>query len=148
MKIISILGYPLTIISSFFLLLISGRAFGGPYIIYLLLGLPHGADYSIFAIFGILSLCVTMYITRPNKNYWIKSALMIAGIILLGLSLFVFFQNDRMRYNYATFEQTVPVISIVVFGITVLCGLIISVMQILNFHTKKIRALNWIDSIL
>lgn len=71
-----------------------------------------------------------MYITKPNKHYWLKSALMIAGIILLGLSLFVFFQKDRMRYNYETFEQTVPVISFVVFGITVLCGLINSVIQI------------------
>lgn len=130
MKIISILGYPLTIISVFFLLLISGSAFGGPYIIYILVGLPHGADYSLFAVFGILSLCITMYITKPNKFYWAKAALMITGIILLGLSLFVFFQRDRMRYNYETFEQTVPVISFVVFGITILCGLIISVWQI------------------
>lgn len=130
MKIISILGYPLTIISCFFLLLISGRAFGGPYIIYLVLGLPHGAAYSLFAVFGILSLCITMYITRPNQYYWIKSALMIAGIILLGLSLFVFFQRDRMRYNYETFEQTVPVISFVLFGIASLCGLINSLIQI------------------
>ena len=91
MKIISILGYPLTIISVFFLLLISGRAFGGPYIVYLLIGLPHGADYSLFAVFGILCLCVTMYITKPNKYYWVKAALMITGIILLALSLLVFF---------------------------------------------------------
>ena len=138
MKIISVLGYPLTIISCFFLLLISGRAFGGPYIIYLVLGLPHGAAYSLLAVFGILSLCITMYITKPNKHYWIKSALMIAGIILLGLSLVVFFQKDRMRYNYETFEQTVPGISFVLFGITILCGLIISVLQILKLpHQNK-----------
>ncbi len=62
---------------------------------------------------------------------------MIAGMMLLAHSLFVFFQNDRMRYNYATFEQTVPVISIVVFGITVLCGLIMSVMQILKLPNQK-----------
>ena len=136
MKIISVLGYPLTIISCFFLLIISGRAFGGPYIIYLVLGLPHGAAYSLFAVFGILSLCITMYITKPNKHYWIKSALMIAGIILLGLSLFVFFQRDRMRYNYETFEQTVPVISFVVFGITVLCGLISSFLIISKRETQ------------
>ena len=138
MKIISVLGYPLTIISCFFLLLISGKAFGGPYIIYLVLGLPHGAAYSLFAVFGILSLCITMYITKPNKHYWLKSALKITGIVLLGLSLFVFFQRDRMRYNYETFDQTVPVLSFVVFGITVLCGLIISIWQILKLpHQNK-----------
>jgi hypothetical protein len=54
MKVIQILGHPITLMMIFLIVLISGEAFGGPYIVYLVLGLPHGADYALTGVAGVV----------------------------------------------------------------------------------------------
>lgn len=119
MKILKIIGHPIFIVSSFLLILISGEAFGGPYILYVFLGLPHGAGYALFAAGGIVCLSVSLKHFAGKK--YLSLLLQLAGIVLLLLSINSFFSNERLRYNDATFVQTVPVLSLVLFGVSVLC---------------------------
>ncbi len=121
MKTIKIISHPITLISCFLLVLISGQHLGGFYLLYILLGLPHGAIHSILAIAGIAIILFSNYKYKREFNYLIEPILNMAGVSMLSFSLLVFFVNDEERYNYSTFDQTVPVISLILFGIVALC---------------------------
>lgn len=96
--------------------MISGENFGGIYLIYLLFALPHGAIHAILALIGISVLIVSNEKLRTGR---IGPILNLAGALCLFLSLFFFFYNDKQGYNSATFEQTVPQLSLGLFGILI-----------------------------
>ena len=121
MKMLKILGHPYTVVISFLLLLISGEHFGGFYILYILLALPHGGIHAVLAVLGIAVLLFNQY-KRPVAIVAVLASF--AGLIFLLLSLFFFFYNDSSRYNAATFEQTIPLLSLAGFGIFVLSSIV------------------------
>lgn len=125
MRAMKIIGHPVLILTVFLLILISGKAFGGPYIIYILMGLARLNDYAIIGFLGLTSLVISHNIGNYNNHLWIKPSLTLFGIFLLVLSLYIFFENDSMQYNENTFEQTVPIISFMVFGLCSVCGVIV-----------------------
>lgn len=117
MKLIKIITHPITLIISFLIIIISGQHLGGFYFLYILLGLPYGTVHSIFAVIGVAILLFNSYKYRGRFNYLIEPFLNIAGVILLSLSLFLFFYNDKDHYNYGTFYQAVPIVSLVLFAL-------------------------------
>ena len=117
MKILNILTHPVVLIISFLLILISGQHFGGFYLIYLLFALPHGGIHAIFGFTGILIILFSYYKFKGIRQYRIESFLNIAGLLFLLCSIFFFFYNDKQGYNYQTFDQVVPLISLVLFAI-------------------------------
>jgi hypothetical protein len=136
MKKVKIIIHPITLIICFLLILISGEHLGGFYLLYILLGLPHGADYSIFAIAGMSILLFNYIKYKSEFNYAIEPILNIAGLILLVLSLFLFFYDDKSHYNYSTFYQTTPMIIMSVFIILIVSFLVSNLLKI------KIRRLS------
>jgi hypothetical protein len=137
MKAIHIIGHPISNIILFMLVLISGEAWGGFYIVYLLVALPHGSIHSLLGIGGLLCLYLSYKIYRKEKKHWVRPALHLAGILLAVLSLYVFFIRDTSKYNYATFEQSVPLLSLLLFGISILCGVVSAVVRLLHAGTDR-----------
>ncbi|MEI6949741.1 hypothetical protein V9K67_21315 [Paraflavisolibacter sp. H34] len=137
MKALRIAGYPLAQLFTFVLILISGEAFGGPYLVYLILALPHGGDYSVLGTGGILCLYICHKLYRIKRRAWVKPVLHLAGILLTLLSLYIFFINDRIRYNYGTFLQSVPLVTLWLFGISVLCGMVLAVIQLARLRINR-----------
>jgi hypothetical protein len=117
MKLIKIITHPITLSISFLIIIISGQHLGGFYLLYILLGLPHGSIHSIFGAVGVATLLFSSYKYRGKFNYLIEPCFNIAGVILLSLSLFLFFYNDKDHYNYGTFYQTVPLASLILFAL-------------------------------
>lgn len=124
MKVIKIFTHPFTLIISFFAIMISGEHLGGFYLLYILLALPYGGVHSLLALSGVLILLVNPYNYRRVNLYILKSIINIVGLALLLLSLFFFFHNDMQHYNYGTFYQTVPQITLIVFAVLALIFLI------------------------
>ncbi len=139
MKIIKIVGHPVLIISIFLLLLISGESFGGFYLMYILLGLPHGVPHSIIAIAG-LGLMFTGYKVYRQQFHIVKPLLYIFGNALMIFALFIFFQDSK-GYNDSTFHQTVPVITFVLFGLCVLCNVLLTVSLCVKTPNKRDKRL-------
>ena len=119
MKMIKLFTHPVVIIIAFLLILINGEHLGGFYLLYILLGLPHGAVHSLLAIVGIGLLFFTNYKYQQQFIFNIEPVLNIMGGIMILLSLFLFFYNDKSHYNYGTFYQTIPVILLSVFSLLV-----------------------------
>ena len=119
MKMIKLFTHPVLIIIAFLLILISGEHLGGFYLLYILLGLPHGAVHSLLAIVGIGLLFFTNYKYQQQFMFNIEPVLNIMGGIMILLSLFLFFYNDKSHYNYGTFYQTIPIILLSVFSLLV-----------------------------
>ena len=124
MKTIKVISHPITLIICFSLVLISGEHLGGFYLLYILLGLPHAAIHSLLAVGGITILLFANYKYKREFSYLIEPILNITGVIFLSLSLILFFYNDKSQYNYSTFYQTIPQLSLALFGIVIVSSLI------------------------
>lgn len=116
MKIIKIITNPYLLILSFILILISGESFGGFYLLYILLALPHGGIHAILAVLGIGMLLFGFHKYKRQRIYRIESIFNIIGALLLFFSIFFFFYNDE-GYNDATFQQVMPLVSIAIFSL-------------------------------
>jgi hypothetical protein len=117
MSFYKIITHPVTLIISFLYILISGEHVGGLYIWYLLMAAPYGIGRVWWAFAGILSLLISR--TQPvEKRKVLRSCLRITGSLELAISLFVFFRvEDKNCYNCSTFEQTIPLITLILFGV-------------------------------
>src|SRR5947209_3401555 len=98
MKALRIIGSPIAVICIFLLIMISGEAFGGPYLLYLILGLPHVAAYAVTGVGGIALLLIGRKFNVNSKSGWLNHSLCLVGILLLIASLFFFFSSERLRY--------------------------------------------------
>lgn len=125
MKAIKIIGHPVTTICLFLVILITGQSIGGVYLFYLILALPHGLVHSILAISGIVLLLVS-FSKITNGRSSVKQYMNIAGILLLVLSLFSFFYNDKEHYNFGSFNSSAFWITSGLFVISALCFLILT----------------------
>jgi hypothetical protein len=114
MKMLSVLTHPVCILTSFALVIISGEHFGGFYLVYLLLALPHGGIHAMLALSGAGLIVFSYARYKRQSKYFIAPLLNILGTFNLYISLLVFFYNT-WEYNDATFEQTVPVVSLCLF---------------------------------
>lgn len=124
----NIITHPYIVIISFFIIMISGQHLGGFYLLYLLLALPHGSMHSLLALFGIVLLLISYNKYKRKKIYLIESIINMVATILLILSLFSFFYNDKEHYNFGTFYQIVPQITLVIFSIVALTFLLDNVL--------------------
>lgn len=135
MKAIKIITHPLTLIICFLFVLISGEHLGGFYLLYILLGLPHGATHSLLAVAGVAILLFSHYKYKREFQNWIEPCLNIIGVLLLGLSLFLFFFKDRNQYNHATFYQTVPQLILGLFAILIVSFLVSNLIRLRHVAT-------------
>jgi len=124
----NIITHPYIVVLSFFIIMISGQHLGGFYFLYLLLALPHGGIHSLFALFGIVLLLISYLKYKRKKIYLIESIVNVVAVILLILSLFSFFYNDKEHYNFGTFYEIVPQITLVIFLIVALTFLLDNVL--------------------
>jgi len=129
MKALKILTHPYTLIISFLAIMISGEHLGGFYVLYLLLGLPFGAIHSLLALAGICSLLLGYHKYHRNNIHLAESIFKVIGTLLLFLSIYLFFLNDKEHYNYGTFYQTVPVITLVFFSFLSVCFLLAAIIK-------------------
>ena len=98
---------------------------GGPYFIYILLGLKITAIHSLLALVGVF--VIGWAYPRFNGrvfNMW-HPILMVFGETLLLLSLIIFFQRSK-GYNNGTFHQTIPLFSLVLAGVLGLVYLLLN----------------------
>lgn len=137
MKIIKILTHPYTVILSLFIILINGEGFGGFFILYLLFGLPYAVIHSLLALLGVVLLLANYSKYRGKKEGLPNYAIEIIGVVLLILSIFIFFYRDKQHYNYGTFVQLVPVITLILFAIIALSSIVVNVISIYKIVAKK-----------
>jgi hypothetical protein len=81
---------------------------------------------------GTVFLVFSYHKYQRRKAYHIESILNIAGTFLLLFSLVLFFYNDKEHYNYGTFYQVVPQISLVLFGLITLAFLYNNIISIVK----------------
>ena len=123
MKIIKILGHPIVLVTIFLLLIIEGAHFGGFYLLYLLLAIPHGATYAIMAIAGIILIVIAKGFIPDNSNK-LRAVLYLLGLLIMNASLVLFFSRNEKTGNMETFQGGVPLISFIIFGVIMLCFLV------------------------
>jgi amino acid transporter len=125
MKIIKWIGHPVILVVLYLLLIIEGDEFGGFYMLYLLLSLPHLVPYSIIAAAGLSFIIIAFNSKRSEKRIF---AFYLFGYLLMLLSLIIFFSKGN---KWKTFELDIPLLSFIVFGISSLCflGWIFSLFQ-------------------
>lgn len=139
MKKSNIITHPYSVLISFSLVLISGEHIGGFYILYLLMGLPHGTFHSILGISGIIILLLNKMLNSKKENYLLMPILNITGSILMIVSLSIFFFSDEDHYNIATFYQLVPQIFLVVFILLSVSFILKNIHSLASMVNKNIK---------
>lgn len=116
MVIRKILSSPVLLIISFLGIIISGESFGGFYVWYLINALKEGILYSILGLSGIsLILIVSAFADRQYLKTLASLLNLVAGLLLIS-SLIVFFMNKGGAYNWSTFQQIIPLTSLIIFS--------------------------------
>jgi len=121
----NIITHPITQVFSFCIIIISGSYIGGPYVLFLYHAAQEGIAFAILGILGI-TLCL-------GSLFKYKSVLQIAGTLIMVLSLLVFFWSPRWHNSSGTFNEPVPLATILLF--IIISALTIS--RIVNAQTKK-----------
>jgi hypothetical protein len=123
MKLFRILSHPYTLIFCFSFMIISGESTGGFYIMYILLGLLHGVLHSLLGFYGMLLLIIGYHLPL-KRNLFIRKVLSVIGLSLMVASVFFFFRNDTAHYNWGTFEQGLPMFTLVFTALIAVCFLV------------------------
>lgn len=134
MKAIKWIGHPVVLIILFLLLIIEGDNFGGFFLLYLILALPHGVPYALVAITGITSITVGFNVHNKRLEFY-KIGLYIAGLLLMLISLIMFFAKGNKD---ATFKEPVPLFSFVFFGVCSFCFLLRTIYLMWRRGEKKL----------
>jgi hypothetical protein len=121
MKWNNIIAHPITQVFSFCIIIISGSYIGGQFIFFLYHAAQEGIAFAIIGLLGI-TLCLASLIVY-------KYALQLAGILMMLLSLVIFFWSPRWHNSSGTFSEPVPLATVILF-------LIISVLFIVSLSHK------------
>lgn len=135
MKIINIIGHPVLVMSLYLLILISGESFGGFYLLYILMGLPFGAIHAVTALIGLCLVFIGYKIYRKKPSL-LKPFLYILGISTMIIALVLFFERSN-GYNDATFYQTIPLITFILYSLSALCFIINAFLLVARFFRHK-----------
>ena len=136
MKRLLMLIHPVVVLCLFATILISGEHFGGLYILYILMALPHGGMYSLFASFGAALLILSLIRYKPESGHFMGPLLDVFGIFSLYASLYTFFLESG-GYNRSTFEQGIPFFTIVLFVLLSLTYLIVSISRFSRYRRGR-----------
>lgn len=121
MKLLSIISHPYALVASFFLIIIGGQQIDQFYLQFLLSGLRSGAWHSVAGITGI-SLILFSHLRFGDGDKSLEAHLTnLLGVILLVLSLFLFFYAGRDTLVAETFNQGIFLTSMTIFCIFVTC---------------------------
>jgi len=126
MKWSNIFTHPITQIFSFCIILISGSYFGGPYIFFLYHAAQEGIAFAIIGLLGII-LCLASMLVY-------KSGLQFAGTLIMLLSLVIFFWSPRWHNSSGTFNEPLPLATILLFIIIS----VLTISKIVNAEPKKL----------
>jgi hypothetical protein len=125
MKWSNIITHPITQVFSFCIILISGPYIGGPYLFFLYHAAQEGTAFAILGILGI-TFCIASMLVY-------KSTLQFAGTIIMVLSLLLFFWSPRWHNSSGTFNEPLPLATIILFLITTL----LTISRIVNIQRRK-----------
>jgi hypothetical protein len=126
MKWRNIFIHPITQVFSFCIILISGSYIGGPYVFFLYHAAQEGIAFAIIGLLGI-PLCLASLVIY-------KSALQLAGTLMMVLSLLLFFWSARWHNSSGTFSEPLPLVTILLFIIIS----VLTISRIVNAQTKKL----------
>ena len=125
MKWSNIFTHPITQVFSFCIILISGPYIGGPYIFFLYHAAQEGIAFAIIGLLGII-LCLASMLVY-------KSGLQFAGTLIMLLSLIIFFWSARWHNSSGTFNEPLPLVTILLFIIIS----VLTISRIVNIQRRK-----------
>jgi len=139
MKLIKWMGHPVIFLILYLLLIIEGDQFGGFFMLYLLLALPHLVPYAVIAAVGMACVIVGFNVNKPGRLH-LKPILYLAGLCLMLLALVLFFGKGN---KWETFQYALPTISFIIFGLCSFCFLLNIVSLFINSQSfKEIKAVS------
>ncbi len=107
-------SHPLMQTLSFCILLVGSSYFGGPYGYFVLFGF---LDLQFFAIMGMIGIVVTLISMMVRSRVYMQAA----GLLLMLLSLAVFFFSSRGVQSASTMTQVLPLITLALFVSVTVC---------------------------
>lgn len=135
MKWINIIGNPVVFMMLYLLLLIEGNEnFGGFYVMYIVGALQAGLLYAKVAAIGLLFVFIG-YVLNGQYLQPLKAVVYFSGLILMVLSLFIFFADGNKS---ATFELFIPIMTFILYTISGICFLYTTTLVLVRSFRQKL----------
>lgn len=115
-RLLQILSHYITVAILFCLIIISGQSTGFFYLTLLMLGLTHVLLHSVLGIVGL----VLVFLSGGKKTSLVKAYIGLLGAFCMVLSLVRFFTQPGGGYNYPTFHQFVPLLTLTLFFVSLI----------------------------
>ncbi len=125
MKFLSIISHPYALVTSFFFIIVSGQQVDQVYVRYLVAGLPGGAWHSLAGLSGIGLILYSHFRYRDRDKTLDEHFTNLVGVIMLVLSLFLFFYANAESYPAEAFNQGIFLTTMLIFCIFVTCFILI-----------------------
>ncbi len=130
-------GIQFVLVLSFALLLLTGEAFGAPYILFYYYGAFSGITYSMLTSLGIILIALAYYLNIEKSVN--KAILNIVGNILLVFSLINFFLRERLHQSSSIRWQIIPIICLAIFSLLVVIIFFKNIAEIFKELNKRTR---------
>lgn len=137
MKLLHYFTHPYILIISLLIIIISGQHVGGFYILYILLALPHGGIHSLLSLIGIILLLTVQFRYKGRNRSLLVNIVNVFGAVLLVLSLFFFFFNDKEHYNYDTFKFWLSLFSLALFSVISISFIVINSLPVIKKQINR-----------
>jgi hypothetical protein len=108
MKFSQFLSHPLLQVISFCIILVGSPYFGGPYGFFIYRALLEGYTFAIIGITAILLTLLSIFF--PLRGY-----IQLVGLLLMIISLGVFFLSSQNFMNASTLKELIPLLSFLFF---------------------------------
>ncbi len=126
MKIVNVIGHPVSVMSMYLLLIISGESIGGFYTLFVFMRLFHGVPDAFVSALGLGAMLLGYKICR-KEYHPIKTGLYLLGSGLMIIGLVMFFETTD-GHNNPTFHKAVPLFTFTLFGLFILCNIWLAIM--------------------
>lgn len=136
MKKVSQMETSFIVILCFLLLLLTGEAFGGSYILFYYYGIFSGILYSVLLLLGLILLTTAGFFNR-NKVLR-RSVSVIAGTLLLVISLVDFLSRKRLHQQSSITVQIIPMVALVLFVLSALVSIYINLVQLFGRRSRGV----------
>lgn len=114
MKYLQILSHSVTQVISFCMVLVGSPYFGGPFGFFIYHSALEGYAYGVIGILAVVATLMAVFVKNKLGSY-----IQFGGLLLMVLSLGIFFFSSQHFINANTFHEALPLLTLLLFLVVV-----------------------------
>ena len=125
MKYLQILSHPVSQVISFCMVLVGSPYFGGPFGFFIYHSALEGFAYGLIGILAVVVTLTAVFVKNKLGSY-----IQFGGLLLMLISMGIFFFSSQHFINADTFSQALPLLTLLLFLIVIILVIRNTILQL------------------